>query len=213
MRNIRIFAAAIMLAAIVAVSASAQTRPAGTTPARPATSAPATQSGPVPETKIAYINTQAFGDEKAGITRLVTKLKALEREFDPRQKELTTMNNRLKSLADEISKLTGSTVVDPKTIQAKQDEAEQIQRDLKYKKEMADADFAKRYEQELAPISKDIRDTLNQFAAQRGITMLLDISKFGDAILIANPGMDITQAFITEFNSRPATASAGTGTR
>ena len=213
MRNIRIFAAAIMLAAIVAVSASAQTRPAGTTPARPATPAPATQAGPVPETKIAYINTQAFGDEKAGITRLVTKLKALEREFDPRQKELTTMNNRLKALADEISKLTGSTVVDPKTIQAKQDEAEQIQRDLKYKKEMADADFAKRYEQELAPISKDIRDTLNQFAAARGITMLLDISKFGDAILIANPGMDITQAFITEFNSRPATASAGTGTR
>ena len=212
MRNIRILAAAIMLAAIVAVSASAQTRPAGTTPARPATSAPATQAGPVPETKIAYINTQAFGDEKGGITRLVTKLKALEREFEPRQTKLTTMGNRLKAIADEISKLSGSTVVDPKTIQAKQEEGEKLQRDMKYEKEQADADFAKRYEQELTSVSKDIRDALNQFAAQRGITMLLDISKFGDAILIASPGMDITQAFITEFNSRPATASAG-GTR
>lgn len=211
MRNIRIFAAAMMLAAIVAISASAQTRPAGTTPARPAAPAP-TQTGPMPETKIAYINTQAFGDEKAGITRLVTKLKALEREFEPRQNELNTMNNRLKAIADEIGKLSGSTVVDPKTIQAKEEEGTKLQRDMKYKKEQADADFAKRYEQEMTTISKDIRDALNQFAAQRGITMLLDISKFGDAILIAAPGMDITQAFISEFNSRPATASAG-GTR
>lgn len=209
MRNIRILAAAIMLAAIVAVSASAQTRPAGTTPARPATPAPTTNAGPVPETKIAYINTQAFGDEKAGITRLVTKLKALEREFEPRQNELTTMNNRLKAIADEITKLSGSSVVDPKTIQAKEEEGTKLQRDMKYKKEQADADFAKRYEQELTTISKDIRDALNQFASSRGITMLLDISKFGDAILIASPGMDITQAFISEFNSRPATASAG----
>ena len=128
-----------------------------------------------------------------------------------------TLNRRLssertgfKAIADEIGKLSGSTVVDPKTIQAKQEEGEKLQRDMKYEKEQADADFAKRYEQEMTTISKDIRDALNQFAAQRGITMLLDISKFGDAILIAAPGMDITQAFISEFNSRPATASAGT---
>ena len=195
-----------MLAAIVVVSASAQTRPAaGTT--RPAT--PPASNAPVPETKIAFIDTGAFGDDKGGITRYVTAVKSLEREFDPRQKELTTMQTRIQALADEITKLTGSTVVDPKTIQLKQDEGARLQRDLKYKKEQADADFSKRYQEVVGPISQDIGKALEQFASQRGITMILDISKLAPAILTVNPGMDVTAAFITEYNSRPATASAG----
>ncbi|MDQ1421915.1 MAG: hypothetical protein QOJ52_3877, partial [Acidimicrobiaceae bacterium] len=134
---------------------------------------------------------------------------ALEREFQPRQTELTTMQTRIKALADEIGKLSGSSVVDPKTIQAKQDEGESLQRDLKYKKEQADAAFAKRYDEAIAPISQDIGKALTQFATQRGITMILDISKLAPAVLTANPNMDVTQAFIAEYNSKPV-ASAGT---
>jgi Skp family chaperone for outer membrane proteins len=210
MRNIRILAAAIMLAVIVAVSASAQTRPAGTTPATNRPAAPAASNAPLPDTKIAFINTDAFGDEKAGITRYVTAVKSLEREFKPRQDELNNMQNRIKALADEIGKLSGNAVVDPKTIQAKQQEGEGLQRDLKYKKEQADADFAKRYQDVVSPISTDIGNALTQFANQRGITMILDISKLLPAVLTANPAMDVTAAFISEYNSRPATASTGT---
>ena len=212
MRNFRIIAAAMMLAAIVVVSASAQTRPAaGTT--KPATPPPAASNAPLPETKIAFIDTGAFGDDKAGITRYVTAVKSLEREFDPRQKELITMQTRIKAVADEIGKLTGSSVVDPKTIQVKQEEGERLQRDLKYKKEQADADFSKRYQEVVGPISQDIGKALEQFATQRGITMILDISKLAPAILTVNPAMDVTAAFISEYNSKPVTASAGTGTR
>jgi Skp family chaperone for outer membrane proteins len=213
MRNIRILAAAMMLAAIVAVSASAQTRPAGTTPARPAATTPSAPTGPLPDTKIAFINTEAFGDEKGGITRYVTAVKSLEREFQPRQTELNTMQTRIKGLADEIGKLTGNSVVDPKTIQAKQDEGERLQRDLKYKKEQADADFAKRYQEVVSPISADIGKALDSFASQRGITMILDISKLAPAILTVNPNMDVTAAFIAEYNSKPTTASAAPATR
>ena len=210
MRNIRILAAALMLAAIVAVSASAQTRPAATTPARPAATTPATNNGPVPETKIAFIDTSAFGEEKGGITRYVTAVKSLEREFDPRQKELQAMQTRITAIADEIGKLSGNAVVDPKTIQAKQEEGARLQRDLKYKKEQADADFAKRYQEVVSPISADIGKVLDQFATARGLTMILDISKLAPAILTVNQNMDVTAAFIAEYNSRPATASAGT---
>jgi Skp family chaperone for outer membrane proteins len=211
MRNFRILAAAMMLAAMFAVSVSAQTRPAtgaGTGTARPAT--PAAPTGPVPETKIAYLNTEAFGDEKVGITRYVTAVKALEREFDPRQKELINMQTRIKAIADEIGRLSGSSVVDPKSIQAKQSEGERLQLDLKYQKEKADADFAKRYEEVVTPISQDIGNALTQFATQRGITMIIDISKLAPAILTANKNMDVTQVFIAEYNSKPTTASAGT---
>lgn len=210
MRNIRILAAAIMLAAIVAVSASAQTRPAGTTTPATRPAAPAASNAPLPDTKIAFINTDAFGDEKGGITRYVAAVKSLEREFKPRQDELNGMQTRIKALADEIGKLSGNAVVDPKTIQAKQEEGERLQRDLKYKKEQADADFAKRYQDVVSPISTDIGNALTQFANQRGITMILDISKLLPAVLTANPAMDVTAAFIAEYNSRPTTASTGT---
>ena len=214
MRNIRIIAAAIMLAALAVVSTSAQTRPAGgAATARPPA---APSNAPVPDTKIAFIDTGAFGDEKACISRYVNAVKSLEREFKPRQDELTNMQTRIKGIADEIGKLSGgaSSVVDPKTIQAKTEEGERLQRDLKYKKEQADADFQKRYSDVVGPISQDIGKALDQFATQRGITMILDISKLAPAVLTVNPAMDVTAAFITEYNGKnPATASAGAGTR
>ena len=208
MKKIGIFAAAFVLAAILAVSASAQTRPGTTTAARPA---PATASGPVPDTKLAFIDTGAFGDEKEGIGRYVNAVKALDREFKPRQDELQGMQTRIKQIADDISKLnSGSSVVDPKTIQAKNDEGERLQRDLKYKQDQAEADFKKRYDEVVGPISQDIGNALNSFAQAHGITMILDISKLAPAILTLNQNMDVTKAFITEYNSsHPATASTG----
>ncbi|PYS46123.1 MAG: hypothetical protein DMF68_20130 [Acidobacteria bacterium] len=210
MKKIGIFAAAFVLAAILAVSASAQTRPGGTTAARPATT-PATVNGPVPDTKIAFIDTSAFDDEKEGIVRYVNAMKTLEREFKPRQDELQGMQTRIKAIADDITKLnSGSSVVDPKTIQAKNDEGERLQRDLKYKQEQAQADYQKRSQEVLGPISQDIGNALNQFATAHGITMILDISKLAPAILTLNQNMDVTKAFITEYNSsHPATASTG----
>ena len=201
----------MMLAAVVVVSASAQTtRPAAGTVRPPA----AASNAPVPDTKIAFIDTAAFGEEKGGISRYVVAIKALEREFKPRQDELNTMQVRIKAIADEIGKLSGSSVVDPKTIQAKQEEGERLNRDLKYKKELADADFAKKYQEVVGPISQDIGKALDQFATQRGITMILDISKLAPAILTVSPAMDVTAAFIAEYNGKnPTTASAGTGTR
>jgi Skp family chaperone for outer membrane proteins len=210
MKHFRLIAATLMLAAMIVVSASAQTRPAGTTPARPAApqTTPAVSNGPVPDTKIAFIDTGAFGDEKVGITRFVNAMKSLEREFQPRQTELNTIQTRIKAIADELNKLSaGSAVVDQKTIQAKQDEGERLQRDLKYKQDQADADFKKRYTDVVSPISQDIGNALTQFANQRGITMILDYSKLLPAILTVNPAVDVTQAFINEYNStHPATA-------
>jgi Skp family chaperone for outer membrane proteins len=207
MPTFRLIATATMLAALLAVSTSAQTRPAAGTaaPARPP-AASGTTVAAVPDTKIAFVDTRAFGDDKIGITRYVNAIKSLELEFKPRQDELIGLQTRLNTLTTEISKLSGTSVVDPKTIQAKQEEGERIQRDIKYKKEQADADFGKRYQIVVGPISADIGKALDQFATQRGITMILDIGKLEPAILTINPAMDVTQDFITDYNTRnPAT--------
>lgn len=205
MRIFRLIAATLFVAALAALPAFAQQR-GGAAATQPAT--PAQASGPVPSSKIAFVNTQAFGDEKAGITRYVAAVKNLQREFQPRTTELQTMQTRLQTLVKEIETLTNSAVVDPKTITAKQEQAETLQRDMKRKKEDADAAAQKRYGEVVEPISNDIGKAMDAFAKSRGITMILDVSKMVEAILTVDPTMDVTAAFIAEYNSKnPATAS------
>jgi len=207
MQLFRLIAAAVIFAAGISISASAQTKPA-TAPSRPATAPPKQAAPPqtpagnaaVPATKMAFIDTTVFGDDKGGINRYISVVKGLEREFQPRQSELVNIQTRIKAITDELQKLSGNAVVDPKTVAAKQDEGERLQRDLKYKKDQADADFAKRYQDVVGPISTDIGKAIDQFAAQRGISLVLDISKLGSSILTLNPAMDVTQAFILEYN-------------
>jgi len=206
MQTCRIIVAAMVFAVVVTISVSAQTRP-GTPAPKPAAS-PTPQTPPptitaafaVPATRIAFIDTTAFGDEKTGVTRYVNAVKGLQREFLPKQTELTNIQNRLNAISDEIRKLSGSPVVDQKSVQARQDEGERLQRDLKYKKDQADADFTKRYQEVVGPISTDIGKAIDQFALQHGVSLVLDVSKLAQAVLTLNPAMDATQAFIVEYN-------------
>ncbi len=52
------------------------------------------------------------------------------------------------------------------------------------KKDAADADFQKHYSDVTSPLSANISKAIEQFAAQRGITMVLDISKLAPAMNI-----------------------------
>lgn len=203
-----------MFTATLALTASAQTRPRpGTAAPRPATptATPAPQTaapnvGPVPVTKIALVDTSAFGDEKAGITRYINAVKIVEREFLPRQTELTMLQNRIQAIVDDLKKLRGNTIVDQKSIQDKENEGARLQLELNGKKEQGDAEYTKRYQEVVGPISNDIGKALDQFAQQRGVTMTLDVSKLLPLMLTVNPATDITTAFITDFNSKnPAT--------
>lgn len=204
MRIFRLIAAATFLAAIAALPASAQQPPAGRPAATPAAAA---TNAAVPDTKIALINTEAFGDEKAGITRLVNAVKSVDREFTPRKNELQTLQQNIQKLTTEIQ--TTQNVADPKTIQAKVDQLEQMKKDFQRKGEDAQAAYNKRMGEVAGPIYDDIGKSLDAFTKQRGITLLLDGSKLAPAILTFSDAMDITRAFITEYNSRnPATASA-----
>ncbi len=198
MKTSRLFVASLFLAAVACFPAYAQQN------VRPAAGGGAA-SATVPDSKIAFINTEAFGDEKQGITRYVNAMKSLEREFQPRQTELVNLQNQIKTIADDINKLnSNASVVDPKTIQQKQDQGEGLQRQLEFKKKEAEAAYQKRLQEVVGPISEDIGKALDAFARQRGIGLMLDTSKFAQAILTANPALDMTTAFIAEYNSRSA---------
>ncbi len=213
----RIFsiAAAVLILIGASIPNSAQTRPAATptptrpaapqpTPVRPAVPQPAPVAAPanVPASKIAIVDTTAFGDEKTGIKRYISAVNSVQRAFDGKNAELRNLQSQLKVIADDINKLSGNSVVSAETIKAKRDEGERLQRELKYKKEQADADFEKRYTEVVGPVSNDIGNALIQYAAQNGLTMILDISKLMPAVLTVNPAMDVTQAFIADYNSK-----------
>ena len=213
MKRIRLIFAALILVAMTAVSVVAQTRPLTTPPKPAATPTPAPAATPVagnaavPETRIALIDTGMFGDEKNGIFLYVDAAKKVELEFRPRTNELQNLDNRLTALATEIKKLRQAAVLDQKTIQARQAEGESLQTELKTKKDRLDEDVSKRYQQAISPISSQIGAAMDLFARQRGITLTLDISKLLPAILTAVPAIDLTQAFIDEFNRKnPRTA-------
>jgi Skp family chaperone for outer membrane proteins len=163
----------------------------------------------VPESKIALIDTGQFGDDKSGIFLYVDASKKVELEFETRTTELQNLQSRLNTLANEIKTLRQAAVVDQKTVQAKLAEGERLQQEATTKKERLDEDVSKRYQQVISPISAQIGAAMDLFARQRGITMTLDISKLLPAILTAVPAIDVTQAFIADFNSKnPRTGPA-----
>jgi Skp family chaperone for outer membrane proteins len=210
MKKTFLVTSALVLFAVAAISAVAQpgARPTPTPAPRAATPQAATPqparpaNAPVPATKIGLVNTEAFRDEKVGITRYLKAAKSVDAEFQPRNAELVSLQGRIKALADEITKLSGNTVVGPETIQAKQTEGARLERELKYKKEQADADIDKRYREVVMPISRDIGNALVEYANQQGLTMILDVSKLEPAILALNPATDVTLAFIADYNGK-----------
>jgi Skp family chaperone for outer membrane proteins len=200
MKIFRLIVAAAFVAAITVLPAYAQGG-AG----RPAAPAQAANAN-VPDSKVALVNTDAFSDEKQGITRLVNAVKGVDREFAPRKTELQGMQTRITQLTDDIQKTT--SIADPKTIQAKQDQLDALKKDYQRKGEDAQAAYNKRLQEIVGPIYDDIGKSLDAFGKTHGITLMLDAAKIGPAIIMATDAMDVTAAFIREFNSsHPATAS------
>jgi outer membrane protein len=200
----KIFRAIAAVAFVAAISASvfAQTRPAGT----PATSAAPTQTtASVPDSKIALVDTDAFLDEKQGITKLVTAAKAVEAEFQPRRTELQTLQQQIDKATADLQKV--QAVQDPKLSAQQQDKIDTMKKDMQRKGEDAQAAYQKRLQDKLGPVYEDIGKALDAYAKAHGITMVLDVTKI-QGIVSADGSLDITKAFIVEFNSKnPATAA------
>ena len=199
MKIVRFIAAAALLT-VAAFCVSAQQKPA--TPAAP----PATQQGTVavPDSKMAMIYSDAFLDQKTGIARFNTLLATLNREFEPRRTELQALQTKINTLTKEINDT--QNVADPNALRVKREQLDQANTDLKRKGEDAEAAYTRRRQEIFTPLQQDIGKALETFAKARGITVIVDGSQV--PVVYASDNIDITRAFITEFNSKnPATAS------
>ena len=204
MKIVSLFAA-VGLLTTVAVSASAQAQRPPANPPATQPQAPATVA--VPESKMAVIYSDAFLDGKTGIAKFTSLSNTLKREFQPRETELQNLQTRIATLTKEINDT--QAVADPNTIRQKREQLEQANVEYKRKGEDAQAAFEKRRQEIFLPLQQDIAKALEVFAKSRGITVIVDGSSVPFAYAADN--IDITRAFINDFNSKnPATAAVTT---
>lgn len=214
MKLIRNIAAASAFAALTALSASAQpaaNRPAAPAAQRPAATTPAPQTGGAPggnvvDGKIAIIDTEAFADPKSGITRLVNAFNKVNAEFKPRSDEIQKLRSQYEQIGKDIE--ATQKIADQKALAAKADQAETLKNDIERKSQDAQRAYQKRLRDETQAIYQEIGTALQAFARSRGITVIFDVSKMGEVMFVVNDGVDLTAAFIADYNQRnPATAS------
>ena len=200
MRRFMIIAAVFVFAALFTVSASAQVTPA-------------------PAGKIGLVNTYAFGDEKAGIVKFKNALNSLEAQFKPVQDELKTLTTRYQTLGTEIQNLqktaagNSAVPVNTSSLQAKADELQALEVNIKRKQEDAKVRYEREYQKVVGPIYGDIVKAMNEFAKQKGYAMILDGAKLDESGLLMgfDEKYDVTKDFIAFYNARPAgTATATT---
>jgi len=200
MKIFNVAAVSVLFTALFAVSAFAQTQPAA-------------------GTRIAVINTQAFDDEKGGIAKYTAAMNALDKEFAPLQQEIQGLVNRYNALGAEIKKLQDSAnaptpvPIDQKTAQAKVDEYQSLETQIKRKQEDGKAKLEKRQQEVMGPILQDIGKAMDEYGKQKGYAMILDGAKLDSAGLILAVDLtkvDVTKEFITFYNTRPAGTAATT---
>jgi Skp family chaperone for outer membrane proteins len=183
-------------------AASALAQAPGTQP-RP--QAPATN---IPVSKVAVIFSEAFQDSKAGIARFTVLLTKLNSEFQKTQDELNQTAQRITQLNDDVNKTR--TVADPKVTQQKIDQLDQLKKDYQRKGEDAQAAYQRRRAEILGPLQDDVGKALSAYAKSHAITIIIDGSQV-QGIVYASETIDITRAFISDFNSKnPATAAVAT---
>jgi Skp family chaperone for outer membrane proteins len=209
-----LFPLSALIVLVLATSVNAQ-RPAASPAAAqptptPAPATPATVS--LPMSKMAVIYTDLFLDQKTGIAKFNSVLTKLNDEFKKLKDDITQMQTRAQTLEAEITKLReapAGTPIDQRALQAKIDQLDQLKKDFQRKGEDAQAAYNKRRQELFMPLQDEITRALEGFAKARGINVIIDAAQV--PLLYAADSIDITRAFITDFNSKnPVTAATTT---
>jgi Skp family chaperone for outer membrane proteins len=133
-------------------------------------------------------------------------LTKLNGEFQKIQDDLNQTAQRLKTLQDEVTRLQQAGGATPAQIQAKIDTLDQQKREYTRKGEDAKAQYQKRYQDLFSPLQDEVSKALDAYAKAHGITMIIDGSQ--TPILYVAESMDVTRAFISEYNLKNPVAQA-----
>ncbi len=139
-----------------------------------------------------------------------------QRDFADLQKKYAPKEAALKSLSDEVDSLTkqvqaqGSTLSQAdreSKVKALDEKKKQLDRDT----QDARTDFQQDMQDMYNGLASKIYDTMQSYAEQQGITLILDVSQQQTPVLFANNATNITKQVIDAYNLKsgvPAPAPA-----
>ena len=155
--------------------------------------------------KIAVIDTEEFANPTTGIKKLLNGFNQVEARLKPLRDEIVGMQTRFNALATEIqnAQKAGTNIA-----QAKIDEAQQLESSIKRKQEDGQKAYQRYTKQIVEPLNIEVAKAVEVFVKSRGYDMLLDLAKFNGSMMVLNPGIDVTKAFVTDYNAKnPATVT------
>jgi Skp family chaperone for outer membrane proteins len=156
--------------------------------------------------KVAVINTGAFQDQ---IGEFKAKVEALNRQFEPRVKEVQSKAERISALENTIK--TQSGVLTPAKVAEMTEQLEREKREYQRKTEDLEADGNRAKDQMLGPVREKLTKFVEAYTAKRGVIVLFDLGNAvqSNTLLWYDSRLDITKDFIEEYNkANPVPAAA-----
>jgi len=129
------------------------------------------------------------------------QLDKLESEFQPRTKELESMQQQLVKLDEELK--VGGSSMKQEILAQKAEQLQAIKKEVDRKRGDYQADLQKRSGLVVGPIQEKLRKFLENYASQREIIMIFDLAPAAQAGLVfLNPATNVTEDFIKEYNKQ-----------
>ena len=150
--------------------------------------------GPAAPVKVAIIDADAFPDSKAGVKKLLRALAQVDTGLTQIKNDITTKNNRLQALAQKANAGT--------LTQAEADEANTLKVEIQRAQEDGQKKQEQLTRQIVGPVLNELSTALQAYVKQRGFDMVIDVSKMQNSIMLVNQSLDITDAFIADFNAK-----------
>lgn len=170
------------------------------------TSKPAVAPPTLPKGRTAVINTAIFQDQ---VEEFKAKVEALNRQFEPRVKEVQSLADKINALETTIKSQSG--VLTPARVAEMTENLEGMKRDYQRKGEDLQAEAGRAREKAFEPITAKLTKFAEDYTAKRGIVVLWDIANAVQAgtVLWFDPRTDVTQDFVNAYNkANPVTTAA-----
>lgn len=164
-------------------------------------------AAPTGKGKIAVINTGVFQEQ---IIEFRAKIDALNKQFEPRIKEIDSLGQRIQSIENTINTQRGSLT--PAKVAELTEQMEAMKREYQRKTEDLQADGGKARDVALQPISEKLERFAKDYTVRKGISVLVDAANALNAgILLWYDGrIDVTDDFVKEYNKANPMPTAGT---
>jgi outer membrane protein len=186
---------------VAALAQDAPAKPADPTPAAGST-APAAVTG---TTKVAVINFQIAVTQTNEFQRDIADL---QKKYEPRASALQTLNSQIEAEKKQLQ--DGSATISDADRQAKLRDIDDKSKDLQRKGEDYKNDAQQAEQDTFTQVGNKVGALMVDYAKQQGFGAVLDANQQNGSVLWAAPGVDITEAVISAYNTKSGSPAPAT---